>query len=106
MFPNCWVTEGKEADLLHTTPPLPALHPGSPSGQVARGAQEALTLALCTFPGGAGKERELPFLELSSVPSLLLATFHPLPRGILPVTLQCPDDTGSQMRKQRLRVVP
>lgn len=71
--------------------------------------QGVLTLALDTFPGGAGRERELrelPFLEPSSVPSPRLATSHPLPRGILPVPLQCPDDTGLQMRKERLRPVP
>lgn len=86
---------------LHPTPFLLILQWG---GQ--RSPRGSLTWHFALSQGGAGKERELPFLKPSSVPSPLLATFHLLSCELLPLTLQCPDDTGSQMRKLRLEVVP
>lgn len=92
LFPNGWVTEGREADLLCTTPP-PSCSPSAlPPVRWPEKPQGVLNLTFCTFPEGSRKRKGTPISPgfLCAKPSA--GHFPPLPREILP--LQCPMTLG------------
>lgn len=67
---------GKKLTCSLPQHPLPALHQLSLRSGGQRSCRRPLASLSALSQGEAGKERELPFLEASSVPSPGLAVFH------------------------------
>ena len=112
LLPDCWIPQGKEADLLYTTPPF-SCSPSQLSLPFRSGGQrsprESLTW-LSEFPwgGGAGKERKGTPISGAFLCARAGAGHVP-PIHYLVKAFQQPCSVqsvlGLQMRKLRLTVV-
>lgn len=92
LFPDCWVTEEKEADPLHTTPP-PSCSP--PRLSLRSGGQRSprgsLTSLSALSQGGSRKRKGTPISRAFLCAKPSAGHFPPTVSWNLPITLQCPE---------------